>query len=345
MEELAAGGTGAGLIQPGRTPPGAEPVLGVPAWAVAVALSLLASALTVSGLALQKQAVSAPGSSVRLGNIPLSRRWVLGFLVGIVVPIPLQTVSYSFAPMSLISPLSGASVVLNMLLAPTILGERLQPRVDIPATCLILLGTAASTVAGAHDEVRRDAKELLGLWGQPDFLLACGILLAAMLCCLRYMGSHRAYIEEAALLRPSNPSVGHVLLPALVAAGCGCLSNIMLKAVSEQIFGAPLAPQTGLWLVGTLLPALAQLNFVNKGLALYQQVVFLPVYTSLLIFSCTLYGLIFYREYHELLQQGGRCALFSCGVLLIAFGVNMFSLRRPFGADARGAAAELTGMA
>ncbi|CAK0823206.1 unnamed protein product [Prorocentrum cordatum] len=336
MDRPAAG---AGLVEPG-----AEAVLGVPAWVVAVALNLLASALTVVGLALQKQAASAPpGSAPRLGHIVLSRRWVLGFLVGIVAPVPLQAAGYGLAPMSLISPLSGATVVLNVLLAPGILGERLQPRVDIPATCLILLGTAASTATGAHDEVRRDGRELLGLWGQPDFLLACGILLAAMLCCLGYMWSHRAHIEELALLRPSNPSVQHVLLPALVAAGCGCMSNIMLKAVAEQIFGSPLAPEAGLWILGALLPAVVQLNFVNKGLALYQQVVFLPVYTSLLILSCTLYGLIFYREYAELLEQGGQCALFSCGVLIIALGVNMFSLRRPFEFEA--GAAELIGAA
>jgi len=113
-----------------------------------------------------------------------------------------------------------------------------------------------------------------------------------------------------------------------MAAGCGCFSNIMLKAVAELISGALLSLDMGVCIVSTLLPAVLQLNFVNKGLALYQQVVFLPVYTSLLILITTSYGLIFYREYADLVNQRVRCALFSCGVLLIALGVNLFSLRR-----------------
>jgi len=304
-------------------------ILGLPAWVVAVALCILGSLLTVTGLALQKQAASAPAGHPRLGHIVLSARWFAGVITGVILPIPIAVCAYGIAPMSLTTPLSGVSVVLNMILAPVLLGEKLQMRVDVPATLLILVGTAVSTAAGVHVEDEYDFIGLLQLWGKFEFLLAVGFLSAAMLGCLGHMARHRAHIEALARSRPSNPNLCHVLLPALVAAGSACFSNILLKAVGELVKSGAVALQLSICLAAAGMPAIVQLNFVNKGLALYQQTVFVPVYSSLLVVINTFYGLIFYREYVALLQQRERCGLFFGGVLLVILGVVAFSLRKP----------------
>jgi uncharacterized membrane protein len=287
----------------------------------------LGSVLTVTGLALQKQAASKRGR--RVGHIVLSARWLSGVITGVILPIPISVCAYGIAPISLISPLSGVSVVLNMILAPVLLGEKLQMRVDVPATLLILVGTAVSTAAGVHVEAEYDFGRLLRLWGKFEFLLAVGFLSAAMLGCLGHMARHREHIEALARSRPSNPKMGHVLLPALVAAGSACFSNILLKALGELVKSGAVALQLSVCLVAAGLPAIVQLNFVNKGLALYQQTVFVPVYSSLLVLVNTFYGLIFYREYVALLQHPERCGFFLFGVLLVILGVVAFSLRKP----------------
>jgi len=298
-----------------------------------VALCILGSVLTVTGLALQKQAASAPSGHPRLGHIVLSARWLSGVITGVILPIPISVCAYGIAPMSLTTPLSGVSVVCNMILAPILLGERLQMRVDVPATLLILVGTAVSTGAGVHVEVEYDFGSLLQLWGKSEFLLAVGFLFAAMLGCLGHMARHRGHIEALARSRPSNPKMGHVLLPAMVAAGSACFSNILLKALGELVKSGAVALQLSACLAAAGLPAVVQLNFVNKGLALYQQTIFVPVYSSLLVLINTFYGLIFYREYVALLQRQERCVFFLGGVLLVILGVAMFSLRKPDKAD------------
>ena len=55
----------------------------------------------------------------------------------------------ALAGQSLIMPLTGVSVVMNQVLAPYILGERLT-RVDVFATVIIVLGIVLSTAFGVH---------------------------------------------------------------------------------------------------------------------------------------------------------------------------------------------------
>eukprot|EP00449_Zooxanthella_nutricula_P012516 CAMPEP_0198506586 /NCGR_PEP_ID=MMETSP1462-20131121/11791_1 /TAXON_ID=1333877 /ORGANISM="Brandtodinium nutriculum, Strain RCC3387" /LENGTH=99 /DNA_ID=CAMNT_0044235811 /DNA_START=60 /DNA_END=355 /DNA_ORIENTATION=+ len=73
-------------------------------------------------------------------------------------------------------------------------------------------------------------------------LLSDAKCIASLVClgciivgCVAYMSRRRAELEQAAQARPSNPNIAEVLLPAVVASGCGCIANIALKAVGELL--------------------------------------------------------------------------------------------------------------
>merc|ERR1712154_740086 len=84
------------------------------------------------------------------------------------------------------------------------------------------------------------------------------------------------------------------------------------------------------WLALTALPAILQLNYLNRGLQLYPQTLFIPVYTSSLIVVTAFGGAIFFQEF-ELMTHS---VCFGLGVTLVACGISLFSLRKEDGASA-----------
>jgi len=133
------------------------------------------------------------------------------------------------------------------------------------------------------------------------------------------------------LRRPQNPHLPHVLRPAIAAALCGAAANIGLKAIGELI-----RSHAAVWRVlfcGLLVmpAAMFQVNFINRGLFLYPQSIFMSVYGAVLVLSNTVFGAIFYREYVDLLSSISRFMCFSFGCVLILAGISLFQFREPGG--------------
>jgi len=62
--------------------------------------------------------------------------------------------------------------------------------------------------------------------------------------------------------------------------------------------------------------ALVQINFINRGLHLYPQTLFFPVYSSLLVLANTLFGALYYEEYMHLLSTPSDFGYFVFGCML-----------------------------
>merc|ERR1712217_624576 len=73
-------------------------------------------------------------------------------------------------------------------------------------------------------------------------------------------------------------------------------------------------------------PAMGQVQAINRGLRLYPQTVFFPVYSSLLVLANTLFGICFFREDEGMLGITD-VALFGLGIAFICIGISMYSLR------------------
>jgi len=304
-----------------------ETVLGLEAWKFASIVCVFSSAFVVCGFMLQKMGAESPGNYRRVGFIVLSPKWLAGFSLILVASVLGDYWSFSLAPLSLIAPLSGVTVVLNLVMAPLVLGEQLQPWPDVPASVLIFSGSIVSTSTGAHKESLYSCDQLVRLALRPVNVGSYLLLVGLSMACALYAHRESARLEKAARQRPLNPRLADVLLPAVTAASAGSLTNVHLKAEAELIkSGAP--GSCCLWgLIFVLTFAAVQLNFVNRGLQLYMQTVFLPVYSSLLVLGCTAYGAVFYQEYEELLAHDGRA--FITGIALILSGIGLFTKRRP----------------
>jgi len=299
---------------------------------VAVVISIVMSGFTVMGFVLQKKASMVPARWT-IGDINLSPQWFLGFILGTLVPIPGTVLAYDIAPMALISPLSGITVAMNMAIAPRMLGERLQKWPDVSASAAILLGTLLTTAAGPHQTQDFSPSELEALFCKPAFVKSIAVLGTIQVGGMMYMSRRAKAMEKSAMARPINPNMLEVTLPGIVAAGWGCFSNIALKGVGILLGKNADLLEWVQWLSILVISAMAQINYVNKGLHLYLQTVFLPVYSALLVVCNTLYGLIFYEEYTDLLHDSGKCAVFVSGVAFIVFGVTLFTLRRSKGPE------------
>ncbi|CAE8601338.1 unnamed protein product [Polarella glacialis] len=305
-------------------------------WPLAVALTIVCAALTVTGMILQKKAVSAPQSvpeeglrqPPRLGEMVCTPLWLMGFVFSVVLPVPLQIFTYGLAPMSLLAPLGSIHVLLNLAVTPWLLQERRQLCPDLPASLFILVGTGLTTTSGQHREVDYDFQDLLHLASDLPFLCALGFLVFVVLCSLAVMLTQRAQIEASAKERPDNPRIRDVLLPALVACGFGGIANIMLKCLGELIKEQAGVLKCGVCLLLAALPGAAQLNFINGGLRLYPQLVFFPIYSAILILVTTCFGLVFFQEYGSLLAHTGRLVVFILGVVFVCLGIVSFTMRR-----------------
>lgn len=305
-----------------------------PPWVLAVAVSCSVSCFSVIGFVLQSQALrntSECSKWPRVGELVLSPCWLLGATLQVVPNFFGDLIAYMLAPLSLTAPLSGVSVALNTSIAPRLLGERLHLWPDVPATVLILLGVVITTGTGVHEDhvVAPGMAELRELATRPLALGVFSVLAASLCLCTARQLQTREKIEEEAARRFETPNMQYLLLPAWSAAGAGCVTNVGLKALGELIEGGASSAEL---LMATLLfvvpPAIMQQQAMNKGLRLYPQTVFFPIYSSLLVLTNTVFGGLFFEEYVALLGQKS-CGFFVAGMALVMAGICLFSMRRP----------------
>jgi len=308
-------------------------VLLPPTWVLALLISLSASAFTVIGFVFQSLALRDPEEWKRyrrFGDIVLSPRWVLGFALQAFPNFFGDVVAYALAPLSLLAPLSGVAVALNTSLAPWMLGEKFHRYPDLPATGLILLGVICTSSTGCHkDHVEvRGLDTLVELIRNPFTTLALAALLVSLFGALAAEGLWRARIEEVAQRDFDCPRFQFVLLAAWQTAAAGCITNIGIKVFSEVLVAGPEQQLLAIavFLIGIFPAAFGQQQSLNKGLRLYPQTVFFPIYSSLLMLANTFFGAIFFNEYVELLE-GVRGSIFAAGLGAIVLGIFLFSQR------------------
>jgi hypothetical protein len=275
----------------------------------------------------------------RIGDIILSPQWISGFILSIIVPLPGSILAYALAPMSLLAPLSGFTILVNYVMAPPFLGEKLQPIPDTAASICILTGCVLTTIFGDHggDKAEEmDVAFVMSLITEEVFLVALACLVTVLAPSMTYMYIRREAIEAAARAQPSKPPMPQLLLPAMLYAGFGCITNVGLKAVSELLgAGKPVFLCAAVFVVVVVPPASLQLNFLNRGLRLYLQVIFFPVSSALLLIANTLYGALFYKEYVKFADAPVDLVYFASGVTLIVVGINVFRFRKQAQPDSK----------
>eukprot|EP00401_Gymnodinium_catenatum_P025424 CAMPEP_0117578144 /NCGR_PEP_ID=MMETSP0784-20121206/63831_1 /TAXON_ID=39447 /ORGANISM="" /LENGTH=801 /DNA_ID=CAMNT_0005377757 /DNA_START=54 /DNA_END=2459 /DNA_ORIENTATION=- len=292
--------------------------------AAAIAISLCGATISVVGFALQKKALSVPRGCPRVGDLEISPLWLAGFLCVSIVPPLGDFLSYSLAPMSLIQPLSGAGVLANLAISKLIHGEELRPK-HLVAAVLIVFGLGLTTVTGAKEEPQYTLSDLQRFAQQPLAVVVFSGLFVLWVSCVYYQLAHAEDLKRCA---EKQPSFFEIMLPAVTATTSGAMTNINLKCLGKLLVSGLGVGWCILWFLYMVLPfAAMQLYFLNKGLKLYEQLTFQPIYSALLVLFGTLTAGVFFEEYEILLQTGARLKLFLLGLALIVSGIWCLSCK------------------
>ena len=122
----------------------------------------------------------------RLGALhePNGCKWyVTGAFLAVLVDPVLDMLAFAFSTQTIVSACVGFVVMWNVLLAPTLLGEKLT-QLRVAACVLIFTGTVLVGVFGPHEERRRSEEQYMALLGSPGAIvyLSCMALFLAFAC-------------------------------------------------------------------------------------------------------------------------------------------------------------------
>eukprot|EP00658_Telonema_sp_P-2_P032823 TRINITY_DN24212_c0_g1_i1.p1 TRINITY_DN24212_c0_g1~~TRINITY_DN24212_c0_g1_i1.p1 ORF type:complete len:444 (-),score=92.50 TRINITY_DN24212_c0_g1_i1:63-1394(-) len=252
------------------------------------------------------------------GAIVWSPTWLLGLAMLILIPFPLDLIAFSLAPQSLVVPLTGVTLVLNQVIAPKVLKERIR-LLDWVATGVIVVGIVLSTAFGSHCSRSYTLDQIKHLFEQTPFLVAEGVFVLTMVLSWWWI----TFGAQMCCTQESNDKSCSVVF-GWCAGAVGGQQQIFLKATGELFEsgfnGSSDWDRWEAWMfvLGCIVLAVGQIQLLNKGLELWTAIKYLPIYNVCLILCSTTYGSIFYEEYRDLNTVG--MVMFPFGVVVVVIG-------------------------
>lgn len=216
---------------------------------------------------------------------------VCGVLLNVLVG-PTDMAAYTFAPQSLLAPVGTLSLVLNLVAAPRLHGDPVT-RKDTVATIVIVLGTAACLVFGAHGST--EGANNPGLRTMVCYTVAMATVcsgLASVLC--HGKGGRRDAVANAAL------------------AGLLGSTTVVAGKRAGQAFGSGSVAMSALPL---LCLAPAHLFVINRGMGRHSPVVFVPLNVAAGLVANISSGFLLYGESPKSWPH------FACGLAALIGGV------------------------
>lgn len=267
--------------------------------------------------------------------------WILGFLVYAVGNIG-DFVALGFAAQSLVAPLGSVVLVVNAIMSPCVLKEKITLR-DLQAILVIIVGDVLIVLYASHEETSYSLSELIDFFLRPVFI---GFFLTTAVISA-YLSREKDLLDYK--LDPSRPSfydeektgdrnrwvkddVMHPYCYAALAGIVGGISVLLAKCVAELIkvtmngdstqFKNPVS-----WLFCFLLVAtcIAQVHWINQGLERYDSFYIVPMFHVHWNVWSILGGIVFFGEFQSFTAI--NYGLFLLGVTCILVGVAFLSQR------------------
>jgi len=287
-------------------------------------LAVLASVGSTFGLILQKLAqlnndlLPANQRHSTSGGIIWSKTWWAGLVLLILVPFPLDLIAFGLAPQSLVVPVTGVTLILNQVIAPCILDEKVVC-LDWIATGIITVGIVFTTAFGAHCSYTYNIDQTMALFEKKPFHVAESFFVCSMIAA--------AVFAKCAATKPRR-----AIAYAYMAGAVGGQMQMLLKATGE-VFEETIGGNSEwgskwecyLLSFGCIILAVVQIQLLNKGLALWTAIKYLPIYNVCLIVSSTTHGAVFYEEYKDLDTLG--IVMFPIAVLVIVAGASLLGFK------------------
>jgi len=318
-------------------------------WFLGLALSLGGSALASLGMVLQKLAHNenesrSPSEKFRdYGGLLMSPRWISGFLLLVIIPLPLDLFSLGLAPQSIIAPMSGMTIIFCQVITPCVLKEKITC-MDWVASFVITIGCVLVGVAGDQCSMDWTMDQIDQLYADVYFI-GMEVIFAVLIV--------TSFISLYLIIPYCNPGVDgpqqicpRAKLPedmssaeklcrayfhAFLAGALGGQQNVLFKAIGEcleQTFHGDPSGWASVSTYGVLfvlvICAISQIMHLNKGMVLVNAVLFLPMYNSGLIICSSLSGLIFYQEYRRTTALGTAISVLAWAIIVA--GIVILSL-------------------
>jgi len=270
--------------------------------------------------------------------------WLIGFIIYAIGNVG-DFVALAFAAQSLVAPLGSVVLVVNAIMSPWILKERITSR-DIQAVMLIIVGDVLIVLYASHEETSYSLNELIDFFTRPAFL---AFLIITVGFCL-FLAHKKDQLDL--LLDPNRASyydskdeheadkstkwvsdeAMHPYTYAALAGIVGGLSVLLAKCVAELVkvtiegdssqFHNPVS---WLFTVALLITCIAQVHWINQGLERYDSFYIVPMFHVHWNIWSILGGIVFFNEFQTFTAI--NYGLFLLGVTCILVGVAYLAQR------------------
>lgn len=248
-------------------------------------------------------------------------------MVGIVLASVFDFVALAFGPQSVIAPLGSLTMVANAFVAPWMHGEKLHKHV-VGATVIIIIGCATAVAAASHSNNVCDIEALFALYWTFRFMVYV-LVLGAIIGTI-YMFIKRAERIKIELGEDSAAYMAifryHRISYASLSGIFGAQSVLFARTIDLLFVGSTRGGRIFLLYPGTYIVVFClvgciflQLYFLNLGLARFESLYNVPIFTSTWIVGTVLGGGIFYGEFAQF--SVAQAILFPLGVFLCCLGV------------------------
>ena len=319
-------------------------------WLFGVLLTIISAAGSTTGLILQKMAhvkeEEQPGA--KYFGIPCNKYFIAGFIMLVLVPLPFDFLALANAGQSIVLPVgTGCTVVFGQILAPKILHEKLT-KLDVAATTCIVCGTFISTLTGTHESPTYKSKTLLHLYTMPPFIITIIFVFITTSFCVLFAHNETFVVKYFCKV----PNSIKIPILAYIPSSIGAVQIMIFKMTGEltkntfegyeekyvtyrtinetsisvtktrQVFvNEFLNPLLYVCLLLVIAFAIAQLSYLNRGLAVYNAIKFLPIYNTLLLMVGVTCGAIYFQEYEAFHPIWFPIGVFfeMCGILALSW--------------------------
>jgi len=322
-------------------------------WYVGVFLSLLGAVISTVGYVLQRWSHQRNDSLPPEKRLPPFRQWAN--LLGVAclgLEALFEALSLNFAPESLIASLGSIAVVLNLILAPRLLGEKMRPG-DLLITALVIVGTTICVFFSAHSDSENTWDDLYGKFFQPQFVLYFLLLLLVSLLMLALAGRMhlickpmaRNHLRDAYIWTPEfGVRARRVALPSIAAICAGfvaMLGKATVELISDTLQGDNEFKHFGSWLIPLAVVAFLffQIRFLNESLRIYSALSIVPFYETMNSICGILNGAVYYRDFDQFSTT--QAIFFPLGMLINGAALVMLMQRPVVGGGAENQDMEL----
>jgi hypothetical protein len=323
--------------------PEPEPEASQSLWYVGVGMSCGACFANVFGYNLVKRTHAQVEQLHRAGQTEVkaaSKQFPLffvGWFLSIVMCAGLDILAYGFAPVEMLAPLGGVTLLLNIWVAPFLNGEKVFP-VDFAVSSLIVFGIAVTVLSvpnGAFPTVDSDFLTEHAFRG--NYML----YMVAMMISARVVSGQikKVYgdgsVEGIARGRAANPQLDKfsILLWPWIGSVFTSNMNVYVKCLLEFIKAGPsalLSPWLYVLFAALVGSTMFQLNAINEGLAREGALTFVPLKSAFNVVNMSIHSCTFFQTL-DLMSVLMACR-YVIGLATVTIGVLLI-LTRPVPED------------